>query len=88
MSWAYRFTESALKELKDLDRGAQVEILAYLDTRIATAADPRRFGKPLKAKLAGLWRYRIRDFRLICRIQDEQLLVLVVRVGHRKNVYV
>jgi mRNA interferase RelE/StbE len=87
VSWVYRFSESARRELKDLDKSAQVEILTYLDARIATTSDPRRFGKPLRAKLAGLWRYRIRSFRLICLIQDSQLLVFVVRVGHRKNIY-
>jgi mRNA interferase RelE/StbE len=87
VSWAYRFNESAKQELKKLDRQIQKEIVAYLEARIATREDPRRFGKPLRADLAGLWRYRVRDYRLVCQIQDEVLLVLVVAVGHRKNVY-
>jgi len=85
--WAYEFDERALRELQKLDRQAQRDIMAYLDGRIMGTEDPRRFGKPLRANLAGLWRYRIRDYRLICQIQDERLLVLVVSVGHRKNVY-
>ena len=87
MRWAYEFDERALRELQKLDRQAQRDIMAYLDGRIMGTEDPRRFGKPLRANLAGLWRYRIRDYRLICQIQDERLLVLVVSVGHRKNVY-
>ena len=88
MSWVYRFNESAKQELKKLDRQIQKEIVAYLDDRIATREDPRRFGKPLRADLTGLWRYRVRDYRLVCQIQDDVLLVLVVTVGHRKDVYV
>lgn len=87
MNWVYRFDERALKELKKLARQAQQQILAYLDKLVAGSADPRRFGKGLKADLAGLWRYRVGNYRIICQIKGQQLLVLVVSVGHRKNVY-
>jgi len=87
VSWTYRFNASAKRELGKLDRQAQKEILIYLDQRIATLEDPRRFGKALRSELAGLWRYRIRDYRLICQIQDDVLVVLVVAVGNRKNIY-
>jgi len=87
VSWVYRFDERALKELKKLDRQAQKEILAYLDRRVAGKEDPRRFGKSLQGDLAGLWRYRVGDNRILCQIKDGLLLVLVVSVGHRKNVY-
>jgi len=76
-----------LKELKKLDRKAQCDILAYLDQRVAGKADPRRFGKALRADLAGLWRYRVGAYRIICQIKNRELLVLVVSVGHRKNIY-
>jgi mRNA interferase RelE/StbE len=87
VNWVCRFAESAKRELQQLDRQGQKDILAYIEKRIATAEDPRRFGKPLRAELAGLWRYRVRDYRLLCQIKDDVLLVLVVSVGHRKNVY-
>ena len=87
MSWVYRFDERALKELKKLDHQAQKDIIAYLDKRVAGRADPRRFGKGLRADLAGLWRYRVGAYRIICQIKDRELLVLVVSVGHRKNIY-
>jgi mRNA interferase RelE/StbE len=76
-----------LKELKKLDRQAQGDILTYLDQRVAGKADPRRFGKGLRAGLAGLWRYRVGAYRIICQIKNRELLVLVVSVGHRKNIY-
>lgn len=87
MSWVYRFDQRALKELKKLAKEAQREIVAYLEERVAGDADPRRFGKGLKADLAGLWRYRVGDFRILCQIVDGELLVLVVAVGHRRNIY-
>lgn len=87
MNWVYRFDGRALKELRKLGRQAQSEILTYLDGRVALDADPRRFGKGLKADLAGLWRYRVGDYRILCQIKDSELLVLVVAVGHRRNVY-
>ena len=87
MSWVYRFDERALKELKKLDRQAQKQIIGYLDDRVAGKEDPRRFGKPLKANLAGLWRYRVGNYRILCQITDAELLVLVVAVGNRKNIY-
>ncbi len=87
MSWVYRFDERALKELKKLGEQAQREILTYLDERVAGEEDPRRFGKGLTANLSGLWRYRVTNYRIICQIQDGELLVLVVAVGHRKAVY-
>jgi mRNA interferase RelE/StbE len=87
VSWAYSFDERALRELQKLDRQAQKDIIAYLDERVATDQDPRRFGKPLQAKLTGLWRYRVRDYRIICEIKGGVMLVLVVSVGHRKGVY-
>lgn len=58
-----------------------------IETRIATNEDPRRFGKALKGNLRGLWRYRVGNFRIICRIEDEVLSVLVITIGHRRDIY-
>jgi mRNA interferase RelE/StbE len=87
MSWVYRFDARALKELRKLGKPTQRAIIAFLDERIAGHDDPRRFGKGLKAELAGLWRYRVGDYRVLCQIRDGELLVLVVAVGHRKDIY-
>ena len=87
MTWTVEFDDAAAKELRKLDKQAQKDILKYLRERIATDEDPRRFGKPLSRNLAGLWRYRIRDYRLICNIEDNKLIVLILHVGHRKDVY-
>jgi len=87
MSWVYRFDSRALKELRKLGKQAQQDIIAYLDKRVSGDSDPRRFGKGLRAELAGLWRYRVGDYRILCQIRDGELLILVVSVGHRRDVY-
>ena len=87
MTWTVEFDDAAAKELRKLDRQAHSDILRYFRERIATDEDPRRFGKPLSGELTGLWRYRIRDYRIICNIEDDKLTVLVVRASHRKDVY-
>lgn len=73
------------KEL--FDGSTQRQILRYLRERIATNNPPRRFGKALTSDRVGLWRYRVGDYRLICRIEDDRLVVLVLAVGHRREVY-
>ena len=87
MIWTVEFDDAATKELRKLDKQAQGEILRYFRERIATDEDPHRFGKPLSRELAGLWRYRVRNYRMICNIEDDKLVVLVLRIGHRKNIY-
>jgi mRNA interferase RelE/StbE len=87
LTWTVEFDDAAAKELRKLDRQAQQEILRYFRERIATDEDPRRFGKPLSRDMTGLWRYRVRDYRMICNIEDQKLVVLVIRAGHRKEVY-
>lgn len=87
MTWTIEFDDAAAQDLRKPDRQVQQEILHYLRERIATNEDPRRFGKMLSRELAGLWRYRVRDYRIICDIEDDKLIVLIVRVSHRKNVY-
>ncbi len=61
--------------------------MRFLRERIRLAENPRQWGKPLDGDKVGLWRYRVGDYRLICDIQDERITVLVIRVGHRKDVY-
>ena len=85
--WTVEFDDRARCELRKLDAKTQKDILRYLRERIAGSPDPRQFGKPLRMNLAGLWRCRIGDYRLICRIEEHRLVVLVLKVGHRRQVY-
>ena len=85
--WTIEYDENAARELARLDRQAAKRIKKYLDERIAADEDPRRFGEELKSNLAGLWRYRVGDYRIIAEIQDEKIIVLIVRIGHRSKIY-
>jgi mRNA interferase RelE/StbE len=86
-AWTIEFDDRARRELRKLDAKIQKTILRYLRERIAGAEDPRVFGKPLRMKLAGLWRYRVGDYRLICRFEENRLVVMILKVGHRSDVY-
>lgn len=85
--WVVRIDERAVKELRKLDKKTQTLILRYLNERIEGTSDPRRFGKALRYEKAGLWRYRVADYRIICEIRDNELIVLVIAVGHRREIY-
>ena len=86
MAWTVSFDPKAIKELEKLDRAIQRRIVSLLQ-RLQRIDDPRTTGKPLHGDRAGFWRYRIGNYRLICYLDDEALLVRVLRVGHRKDVY-
>ena len=87
MAWRIEFDAEASKEFRKLDHTAQRAIAKYFRERIATDEDPCRFGRTLRGEKTGLWRYRVADYRLICRIEAERLVVVVLVVGHRRNVY-
>lgn len=87
MSWTIEFDDRARRELRKLGPEIQQQILRYVRERIAGTKDPRQLGKPLRRNLAGLWRYRVGDYRLICRLEDDRLIVLVLQLGHRREVH-
>lgn len=87
MNWDYELSADAIAALRNLGPSVAAKIIGYLDKRVRGAPNPRLFGKPLRGKMKGLWRYRVEDFRLLCRIQDRRLIVLVVDVDHRSKVY-
>lgn len=87
MVWTIEFLPEAAKELKTLDRQVAARIVKTLETRIAPLDDPRMLGSALTGDHAGYWRWRIGDYRVVARIEDERVTVLVVRVAHRREVY-
>jgi mRNA interferase RelE/StbE len=87
LAWRIEFLPAAAKELKALDRTVQARIVRTLEERIASSDDPRSLGAPLVGEHAGYWRWRIGDYRVVSRIEDERVTVLVVRVAHRREVY-
>ncbi len=87
MAWRVEVSHTAAKQIAKLDRPMQQQIIRYLRERIEASADPRRFGKALRGEKKGLWRYRVRDYRLICDIRDAERTVELLTVAHRKEVY-
>ena len=87
MAWTVEVSDFAERQLRKLDRTTQGRLLDWLEDRIDGCKNPRHFGEALKGDLAGLWRYRVGDYRIICEIQDGRLLVLALAVGHRREVY-
>ena len=85
--WRIEWDSKALKEAKKLDRNARKKIVEYLEKRVLASQDPYQFGKPLKGNKAGIWRYRVGNYRILCQIEDRALIVLVIAVGHRKDIY-
>jgi len=84
LAWTARFTPAAEKQLSKLDRLIQRRILAFLEELVQ--GDPRSSGRALRGDIRA-WRYRVGDYRLICDLADHQLVVYVIRVGHRREVY-
>jgi mRNA interferase RelE/StbE len=87
LTWKIEWDDRARKELRKLDSFVQKEILSYLRLRVMASNNPRLFGQSLSGNKAGLWRYRVGNYRIICRIEDDTLVVFVIGVGHRKEIY-
>jgi mRNA interferase RelE/StbE len=85
--WKIEFDADVEKDLKKLGHAASKRIIKFLKEKIIPIEDPRVVGKPLSGDLSGLWRYRVGDYRIIAQIEDNNFVILVVHVGHRKNVY-
>lgn len=87
MVWTINIKESAAKEIRKLAKNEQTKILNYLKEKVLKANNPRDFGKALMHDKVGLWRYRVEKFRIICEIQDNELTILVLKIGKRDKVY-
>ena len=87
MSYRVETTPRFDKEFKKLDKYTQRILKSWIQKNLFACDNPREHGKGLTANLNGLWRYRIGDYRLICDIQDEELVILALTVGHRREIY-
>jgi len=87
LAWTIKILDSAKQDLEKLDKPVQRRIAAFLQSRLVSLDDPRQLGKSLQGQYAGYWRYRVGDYRLICHFENEELIILVVEIGHRKDVY-
>jgi mRNA interferase RelE/StbE len=88
MAWKIEFSAQAARELDKLDPPQAKRILKFLHERLAPLENPRSIGQALRgSELGEFWKYRVGDYRLICKIEDDQVLILVLRIGHRREIY-
>lgn len=87
MKYKVVFTEREKKQLKKLDKYTAALLLGWLEKNINDCENPRIHGKGFVENKSGQWRYRIGDYRVICEIQDEEIIVLVLEIGHRREIY-
>ena len=88
MAWRVEFDDGAKRDLEKLDKPMALRITRFLRERVGQLDDPRSIGDALKgSRLGDFWRYRVGDYRIICDLENQRLLVLVLRVGHRREIY-
>ncbi|MGA7685229.1 MAG: type II toxin-antitoxin system RelE/ParE family toxin [Terriglobales bacterium] len=85
--WKIEFDPAARRELNKLDPAISRRILKFLLERVANLDDPRRIGERLQGQLHHLWKYRVGDYRILCSFKQDILVVLVLEIGHRREVY-
>ena len=87
MKYTVEYSKDAHKYLRKLDPGIRTMILKWIDKNLVGSSNPRLHGKALAGNLAGLWRYRVGNYRLIAEIQDNRLVILMLEIGHRSEIY-
>jgi mRNA interferase RelE/StbE len=88
LAWTIELTDTALRQLEKLDKNVRRRIWKFLYERLAPLENPRSIGAALQGQRLGeFWRYRVGDYRLIAKLEDERLIVLVLRIGHRREIY-
>ena len=87
MKYRVELTDRVIKQLKILDKHTSALIIGWIEKNLEGCENPRVHGKGLTANITGQWRYRIGNYRLICEIKDEEVLILVLEVGHRREIY-
>ena len=87
MAWTVAFIPEAARQRTKLDRTAAGRITRYLQELVSSCSLPRQKGKALTAKLSGLWRYQVGDYRVICQTEEDRIVVLVVGLSHRSDAH-
>ncbi len=87
MVWKVEFTNIAERRMEKLDEEIRRRILRFFRERVVRLEDPRSIAEPLQGEFRGLWRFRIGEYRAICDIENKRLLVLVLEIGHRREIY-
>ncbi len=87
MSWTIKVEDNVRKTLKKLDPQSRRRIINFLNQDLAKLENPRQKGKSLTGKFKGMWRYRVGNYRILCEIIDDELVIVAVEVGHRSSIY-
>lgn len=87
MKYSVEYSKQAVKDLKKLDKYTRSLILGWIEKNLVNCENPRLHGKSLVANHSGEWRYRIGDYRILAEIQDEKVIILVLQIGHRREIY-
>ncbi len=87
MKYTIEYTDKAIKSLKKLDKSVLKMIKAWIEKNLVGTEDPREHGKGLTSNRSGQWRYRVGDYRILAEIQDDKLVILVIGIGHRSQIY-
>lgn len=87
MSYKVEYSKSAQKQIKKMDQYTKVMLTRWITKNLVDCSNLRQHGKVLKGNLKNQWRYRVGDYRILCDIEDDKLIILVINVGHRKEIY-
>ncbi|QDH21623.1 type II toxin-antitoxin system RelE family toxin [Saccharibacillus brassicae] len=87
MMYTVRFSDAALKKLKKIDRYQAALLIGWIEKNLVNCSDPRSLGKALVANHRGKWRYRIGDYRILALIEDEEIIITIIDIGHRRDIY-
>lgn len=87
MSYKVEYSKNAQKQIRKMDQYTKVLLMNWITKNLVDCDDPREHGKQLKGNLKNQWRYRVGNYRILCEIEDERLIILVINVGHRKEIY-
>lgn len=85
--YSVEYSLGAIRDLKKLDKPTRLLIASWIEKNLVGCEDPRAYGKALKGDRRGEWRYRVGDYRILANIQDDKILILVLKIGHRREVY-
>ncbi len=87
MKYKLIFEKNAIKQLSKIDKLREEMIYSYLEKNLENVENPRRFGKPLKGSLKDYWRYRVGDYRIVAEINDRDIKIIIIEIGHRSSIY-
>ena len=87
MAWTVKFSTRAVKSLKRIDRPNQELILKFMTEKVVKHSDPVSLAKKLSGNLGDFYRFRLGDYRIVCDVQNQELIILILQIGHRQNIY-